>query len=64
MAKTQTNREQQNELETILAQLQDDEVDVDEALKMYDAAVTLIGKLEVRLETAKNHVQELKARQD
>lgn len=58
----QTYRDQQAELDDILMQLQADDIDVDEALKLYDAAVKLIDKLEARLATAKNHVEELKAR--
>jgi exodeoxyribonuclease VII small subunit len=63
VTKTPSYRDQQAELEDILIQMQADDVDVDDALKMYDQAVKLIDKLEARLNEAQNHVEELKARQ-
>lgn len=64
MAKGISYREQQAELDEILAQLQAEDVDVDEALKLYEQATKLIDKLELRLKEAENQIRELKSRND
>ncbi|MDB5169516.1 MAG: Exodeoxyribonuclease 7 small subunit [Candidatus Saccharibacteria bacterium] len=49
------------ELDTIMAELQRDDLDVDEALKHYERGLTLVKELEAYLETAENKITELKA---
>jgi exodeoxyribonuclease VII small subunit len=56
-------KEQQEKLTTLLDTLQSEDVDVDEALKLYDEATRLIEQMEERLQKAKNHVEQLKNRQ-
>jgi exodeoxyribonuclease VII small subunit len=56
-------KEQQEKLTTLLDTLQSEDVDVDEALKLYDEAALLIEQMEERLQKAKNHVEQLKNRQ-
>lgn len=60
MADKQTYRELQDKLDTVLAELQADDVDVDTALSKYQEGLKLIELLETRLKTAKNSVRELK----
>ena len=49
------------ELDTILAQLQADDVDIDAALKLYERGVELSKQLESYLKTAQNKVAKLQA---
>ena len=60
---TNSYQQQQDKLAALLDRLQSDDLDVDEALKVYDEAVKLIQKMEQRLDKAKNHVEELRNRQ-
>lgn len=49
------------ELDTVLAQLQGNELNVDQALKQYERGLELVKQLEAYLETAENKVKTLKA---
>lgn len=49
------------ELDTILAELQRDDLDIDQALKHYERGLKLVKQLEQYLKTAENKVTELKA---
>lgn len=44
----------------IVAELQDGNTDVDEALKKYEEASKLIGDMEKYLKTAENKIQKIK----
>ena len=50
------------ELETLMAELQRDDLDIDVALKDYERGLTIIKQLEEYLATAENKVTELKAK--
>ena len=54
--------ELQEELDTILAELQRTDIDVDEALKKYQRGQELIGQLEAYLKTAENTVKRLESK--
>jgi exodeoxyribonuclease VII small subunit len=58
-----TFRELSDELDAVLAQLQADDMDVDEALKLYEQGTKLVQQLEKRLATAENTITELKAKE-
>jgi exodeoxyribonuclease VII small subunit len=49
-----------HDLETVLAQLQQPDVQVDEAVKLYEQGLALAAKLEKHLQTAENKIQKLK----
>jgi exodeoxyribonuclease VII small subunit len=51
-----------HELETILADLQRDDLDIDQALRHYQRGLELVKQLEKYLKTAENKVTELKAK--
>jgi exodeoxyribonuclease VII small subunit len=57
-------RELSSELDTIVAQLEDSDIDVDEALKRYERGMEIVDKLEAYLKTAQNEVKKIKARFD
>jgi exodeoxyribonuclease VII small subunit len=48
------------DLETVLAQLQQPDVQVDEAVKLYEQGLALAVKLEKHLQTAENKIRKLK----
>jgi exodeoxyribonuclease VII small subunit len=50
------------ELETLLAELQHEDIDIDVALKHYQRGLELVQQLEDYLNTAENQVKELKAK--
>jgi exodeoxyribonuclease VII small subunit len=59
----QLNYEQlKTELDKIMVELQNEDLDVDAALKHYQRGLELVQKLEKYLETAENQVRELKAK--
>jgi exodeoxyribonuclease VII small subunit len=60
MPSKQTYRELQDKLDTVLAELQAEDVDVDTALAKYQEGLKLVEQLEVRLKLAQNSVRELK----
>jgi exodeoxyribonuclease VII small subunit len=49
------------ELDAIMAELQKDNVDVDDALKHYERGLELVKQLETYLQSAENKITELKA---
>ena len=49
------------ELDAIMAELQKDNLDVDDALKHYERGLELVKQLESYLTTAENKITELKA---
>jgi exodeoxyribonuclease VII small subunit len=51
-----------NELSEIIDRLQSGELGIDEAGKAYEQGIKLVKQLEKHLETAENHVTELKAK--
>lgn len=51
------------ELDGVLAKLQDPEIQVDEAVKLYEQGLKLIAKLEKHLEQAENKLAKLKLNQ-
>ena len=51
-----------DELENIMVKLQAEDIDVDEALKLYERGLELVKQLDKYLKTAENTVQELKTR--
>lgn len=60
-AKDPTFRELSDRLETVLVQLQSDDVDVDEALKLHEQGTELLNQLEKRLASAEHTVKKLKS---
>jgi exodeoxyribonuclease VII small subunit len=57
-----TYRELSDQLETILARLQADDIDVDEALALHEQGTKLIEQLEARLTDAELKVKQLKTK--
>lgn len=49
------------ELETIMTQLQRNDIAVDQAISQYERGLELIAELEAYLKTAENKVKKLKA---
>lgn len=47
-------------LEEVLAKLQAPDVQVDEAVQLYEEGLALVGKLEKHLEQAENKIEKLK----
>lgn len=52
----------QSELETIMLQLQGDDMDIDDALKQYQSGLEIVEQLDAYLKTAENKVTQLKAK--
>jgi exodeoxyribonuclease VII small subunit len=52
----------QAELDSVMAELQREDLDVDTALKHYQRGLELVEQLQKYLETAENKVTELKAK--
>ena len=62
---TKPNYEQlKSELDAILADLQQGDLDIDQALKHYEPGLELVRQLEAYLKTADNKVRQLKAKFD
>jgi exodeoxyribonuclease VII small subunit len=61
MTKEVNYQELSAELDTILAQLQNDDFDIDEAIKLYERGIEISKQLESYLKTAQNKVTKLKA---
>ncbi len=59
MAAQKKYRELREELDELLAWFDQDQLDVDEALKKYEAATKLADQLEAYLQTAENSIQKL-----
>ena len=60
MTKEINYRELSAELDTILAQLQTDDFDIDEALKLYERGIEISKQLETYLKSAQNTVSKIK----
>jgi exodeoxyribonuclease VII small subunit len=54
--------ELRNELNSLLENLQQEDIDVDEAIKAYEQGMELVKRLEVKLKTAENKVIKLKTK--
>lgn len=57
-----TYQELNEELDTILADLQRDDTDVDTAVQQYERGLELVKQLESHLKNAENKITELKAK--
>lgn len=55
-----TYKQLQAELDTLMTRLQDDDLDVDEAIKTYEAATKIITELQKHLKTAENKLNKVK----
>jgi exodeoxyribonuclease VII small subunit len=64
MAKEVNYQSLQNELESILNDLQRDDIDVDQAMKQYERGLQIVKQLEDYLQSAENTVEELRAKFD
>ncbi len=60
MTKTKDYRTLSMELDAVLAQLQEPNVSVDQAVKLYEQGSQLIVKLEEHLRQAENKIKQLK----
>jgi exodeoxyribonuclease VII small subunit len=61
MAKSKPGyRELKQALDQVMAELQSDDLDVDEALKLYQKGLELVGQLEHYLKTAETTLTELR----
>ncbi len=56
-----TYQEMTIQLDTLVAELQNSNLDIDEALKKYEEANKLISKMEVYLKTAENKIKKIKS---
>lgn len=61
MTKTVTYQDLQDELDTLLIELQRDDLDVDQAIKYYERGLVLVQKLDARLKDAEIRITEIKA---
>jgi exodeoxyribonuclease VII small subunit len=61
MTKEINYQELSAELDTILSQLQADDFDIDEAIKLYERGIEISKQLEAYLKIAQNKVTKLKA---
>ena len=59
MATQKKYHQLREELDQLLAWFDQDQLDVDEALKKYEAATKLADQMEVYLKTAENSIQKL-----
>lgn len=59
--KLPTYQKLQTELDQLMAKLQSDELDVDEAIELYQQATKLISQLQKHLKTAENKLSKIKA---
>ncbi len=59
-----TFRELSDQLELVLSQLQADDIDVDEALRLHAQGTKLLAKLEERLSVAEHSITKLKTKRD
>lgn len=60
MAHTKDYQALSLELDEVLAALQQSDIKVDEAVKLYERGLTLIGQLEKHLQQAENKIEQLK----
>lgn len=54
-----TTSELQAELDQLLQWFESDNVDIDEAVKMYEHGLKLVAELQVRLKTAENTIKKI-----
>lgn len=62
MTKKLTYQQMQSELETILTDMQREDLDVDLAIEHYERGLELVRELETYLKQAENRVTEIKAK--
>ncbi len=62
MTKLDSYKSLKSELDAVMAELQNEDLDVDEALKLYRRGQELIQKLEEYLKTAENKLTELRSK--
>ena len=62
MAKAKSYQELKAELDGIMLELQNDQLDVDAALKYYERGLQLVVQLEDYLKKAENRVRQLKSK--
>lgn len=60
MSKTKDYQALSLELDEVLAKLQQPDVQVDQAVTLYEQGLALISQLEAHLEQAENKIEELK----
>ena len=63
-AKQPTYKQLKQELDMVLENLQQDDIDVDEALKAYERGMELIKQLKLVLKDAENKITKLKTKFD
>lgn len=61
MAEKKTYQELSRELDTVLANLQVEDISIDEAMDLYQRGLQLTGKLEAYLQEAENKITKIKA---
>lgn len=59
MSSKKSYQELQSELDSIVSQLQSDEIDVDEAVDKYEQATKIIKELKQYLDTAENTLKQV-----
>ena len=60
--KPATYQELSHELDDILARMQSADMDIDEAIKLYERGTTIAAQLETQLKQAENTVQTIRAK--
>lgn len=60
MAKTATYKELSDELQQVMSDLEQGDLDIDEAVRCYERGLAIVRELEVHLKEAENKVTELK----
>jgi exodeoxyribonuclease VII small subunit len=61
MAKTLSYKELSDELQQLMGDLEQGDLDIDEAVKCYERGLAIVRELETHLKDAENKVAELKA---
>jgi exodeoxyribonuclease VII small subunit len=61
MAKTPTYRELQDQLDAVVAKLEDPSIDIDEATKAHEQGLKLINQLQAHLTEAENKISKAQA---
>lgn len=64
MAEQKTYQELKRELDGIMEVMQREDIDVDEAMRAYEAGMKVVAELEAYLKTAENKITKLKERFD
>lgn len=63
-SKTKTYQQMANELATLVAWFEGDQVNLDEALAKYEQSMELLAQMEAYLKTAENKVKKIAAKFD